>query len=145
MDLKSKRVVAGELDYTSLLREVQSPACGAGLLFIGTARQFTAGRETQRLEYEAYVELAEIELENLERSAIERFGLESCRLVHRVGVVELGEASVALAIGSRHRAEAFEAAVWVMDELKHKVPVWKREHWADGSCEWQHPIPSDKT
>lgn len=127
------------IDSDLLVRSAQSPAAGAVLLFLGCTRQHTAGRETTELAYDAYEEMAAKELATLEATARERWGLVECLIVHRLGVVPLGEASVAIVVASPHRQAAFEAGEWLIDTLKESVPIWKQEHWADGSSEWVHP------
>ena len=127
------------IDVQRLLGQVQQPAAGAVVLFLGTTRQFTAGRETTQLAYEAYHSMAETELERLETEARKRWPIVECAIAHRLGVVPLAEASVAIAVSSAHRDAAFEAGRWIIDSLKESVPIWKREHWADGSVEWVHP------
>jgi molybdopterin synthase catalytic subunit len=127
------------IDVQRLLNQVQQPAAGAVVLFLGTTRQFTAGRETTQLAYEAYHEMAERELERLAEEAHGRWPIVECAIVHRLGIVPLAEASVAIAVSSSHREVAFEAGRWLIDALKELVPIWKREHWADGSVEWVHP------
>ena len=127
------------LDPGALILQAQSPAAGAVLLFLGVTRRTTEGRETIELNYEAYDSMAARELEGLERVARERWPLTECLLVHRLGVVPVGEASVAVVTASAHRRAAFEAGEWLIDTLKQSVPIWKQERWADGSTEWIHP------
>ena len=127
------------IDSAELVARAQSPAAGALLMFLGCTRQRTAGRETAELTYDAYAEMAQKELANLESQAHERWGLTECLIVHRLGTVPLGEASVAIVVASAHRRAAFEAGEWLIDTLKQCVPIWKQEHWADGTCEWVHP------
>ncbi len=131
------------IDSDALVRQAQTPAAGAVLLFLGITRQHTAGRETAQLTYDAYQEMAERELAALEREARERWGLVECGIVHRLGIVPLGEASVAIVVASPHRRAAFEAGEWLIDTLKERVPIWKQEHWADGTSEWVHPTGDD--
>jgi molybdopterin synthase catalytic subunit len=130
------------IDTQYLLALVQRPEAGAVVLFLGTTRQFTKGRETVQLTYEAYREMAHREIERLETEARRRWSLVECAIVHRLGVVALGEASVAIAVSSSHRDDAFEAGRWLIDTLKETAPIWKQEHWADGSMEWIHPVES---
>ena len=130
------------IDTQHLLELVQRPEAGAVVLFLGTTRQFTKGRETVQLTYEAYREMALRELDRLEAEARRRWSLIECAIAHRLGVVALGEASVAIAVSSPHRNDAFEAGRWLIDTLKETAPIWKQEHWADGSMEWVHPETS---
>ena len=88
------------------------------------------------LAYEAYAPMAEKELGLLREKAIERYGLTRCAIHHRIGVVPLTEAAVIVATSSAHRAESFQAAAWIMDEIKQSVPIWKRERYKDGSESW---------
>lgn len=109
------------------------------MLFLGITREFTAGRQTVELSYEAYREMAELELGKLEAQARQRWPLVECVIVHRLGVVAVSEASVAIAVSSAHRDDAFAAGQWLIDSLKESVPIWKQERWADGGTEWVHP------
>ena len=122
-----------------LLARVTTPAAGAVVLFLGTVREFTAGRQTAALDYDCYPEMAEQKLAELEAEARRRWPLVEVALVHRLGRLELAEASVAVAVSSPHRAAAFDAGRWLIDTLKEVVPIWKRENWADGTTEWVHP------
>jgi len=127
------------IDSAALLARVSSPAAGAVVLFLGTVRELTAGRQTLRLHYDCYPAMAEKKLAELEQEAQSRWPLVAAAVIHRLGRLELGEASVAVAVSSAHRDVAFEAGRWLIDTLKEVVPVWKQEHWADGSTEWVHP------
>lgn len=127
------------IDTEQLLAKVQLAEAGAVVLFLGTTRQFTEGRETVELHYDAYQEMAEQEMAKLAAEARERWSLVECAIVHRLGLVPLAESSVAIAVSSPHRGEAFEAGKWLIDTLKERVPIWKQEHWADGTKEWVHP------
>jgi molybdopterin synthase catalytic subunit len=113
------------------------PDCGAVVLFSGTARDHAEGRtDVRRLEYEAYDEMVVPKLAEIAAEARVRWPvIGRIVLVHRVGILELGESSVVVAVSAPHRAEAFAAARYAIDALKVSVPVWKREVWAEGS-EW---------
>ena len=128
------------IDAATLLQRAQSPEAGAVVLFLGVARRMTNDRETVELTYDTYGKMAAKELDRLEAEARERWPLVECFIVHRLGLVPLGEASVAVAVACPHRREAFEAAEWLIDTLKQRVPIWKQEHWADGASEWVHPV-----
>jgi len=127
------------IDTAAVLSEVGSAEAGAVVLFLGTTRQFTRGRETSHLDYECYPEMARSKLEELEAEARRRWPILHCSLVHRLGRLELGEASVAVAVSTAHRQDAFEAGKWLIDTLKEVVPIWKKENWADGGTDWVHP------
>ena len=127
------------IDAQQLLDRVTTPAMGAVVLFLGTVREFTHGRQTVALDYECYPEMAEKKLAELDAEAKQRWPGIATAVVHRLGRLELTEASVAVAVGSPHRDAAFEAGKWLIDTLKQVVPVWKQENWADGTKEWVHP------
>jgi molybdopterin synthase catalytic subunit len=127
------------IDPDTVLSSVASRDAGAVVLFLGTTREFTRGRRTLSLDYECYPEMAEKMLAELEAQARERWPLTGCSIVHRLGHLELGEASIAIAVSSPHRAVAFEAGQWLIDTIKQVVPIWKQENWADGTSEWVHP------
>lgn len=127
------------IDVSALIQSVGDENAGAVVLFVGTTRKLTAGRETVSLEYDCYEAMAISELEKLREGAMERWPLTGCAVIHRTGVVAIGEASVALAVSGPHRAAAYEASRWIMDQLKQKVPIWKKEQWTDGSTDWVHP------
>jgi molybdopterin synthase catalytic subunit len=140
------RLTDHEIDTAEVLRDARSPEAGALVLFLGTARRSTRGKVTEALEYECYAEMAEKKLAELEGEARGRWGLEECVIVHRLGRLEIGEVSVAIAVSSAHRQAAFEAGRWLIDRTKEVVPIWKRECWADGTQEWVHPgLDSNKT
>ena len=130
------------IDVGAMLAAGTHPACGAVNLFLGTTRDHHDGRRVVRLEYEAYEKMALDTLDGLERAARERFGLLHCAIVHRLGLVPVTEASVAVVASAPHRAAAFDAARWVMDELKRRAPIWKKEHFAEGDAAWVkgHPL-----
>jgi molybdopterin synthase catalytic subunit len=128
------------IDIHKVAAAVASSAAGATVLFLGTTREFTMGRQTVCLDYEAHEPLARIELDRLQRLAMEKWPGSNWCIVHRLGRVELGEASVAIAVSTPHRRDAFEAASWMIDRLKETVPIWKEEHGPDGATEWIHPV-----
>jgi molybdopterin synthase catalytic subunit len=127
------------IDANALLAAASRPGAGAVVLFLGTTREMTAGRRTVTLDYEAYDEMAERQLAELEAEARRQWSLVECFIVHRLGRVPLTEASVAIVVSTPHRADAFAAGHWLIDSLKRDVPIWKQEHWADGTSEWVHP------
>ncbi len=127
------------IDPQAVLDRVASPAAGAVVLFLGTVRHESRGRATVALEYESYADMARKELEQLAAEARKRWALCECAIVHRLGRMEVGQLSVAIAVSSPHRREAFEAGQWLIDRIKQVVPIWKNEQFADGTCEWVHP------
>jgi len=132
-------ITSNEINTEALLESVSSPTCGAAVLFVGTTRQFTGGRETEKLAYECYQPMAMQKLSELRDAAMKKWEIENCSIAHRIGVVEIEAASIAVAVSSPHRVASFEAASWIMDRLKKDVPIWKQEHWADGDRQWVHP------
>jgi MoaE-MoaD fusion protein len=131
------------IDVAALEREVADPAAGAIVSFTGTTRRDNAGRNVLRLEYEAYEPMALSEMRKLAGEAIERWKIVRIAIAHRVGVVEIGETSVAIAVSAAHRGEAFEACRFAIDRLKEVVPIWKKEHFEGGEiwigCQTSHP------
>src|SRR5215218_5731302 len=124
------------IDAARLLGSSLSDDDGAALLFWGVVRNHNDGRAVSPAEYTAYAEMAERTMRRIAEEAIARFGVGDVRVVHRVGKLAVGEASVAIAVASPHRAEAYEASRYVIEELKRRVPVWKREGYVDGESEW---------
>ena len=120
-----------------------TPADGAVCLFVGVVRNENQGRPVLHLEYEAYEEMALPLLEEIAAETARRYPVSGVRLVHRLGRLGVGEVSVAVAVSSPHRAEAFAACRFAIDNLKAKVPIWKKEFYADGSAwlEGQDPAP----
>lgn len=130
------RVRPDSIDPAGLLAEVGRPSAGAIVLFMGTARDHSPGKPAiSALEYEAYPDIVEAKLAEVVEEAVGRWNLEAVVVEHRVGMVALGEPSVAVAVAAAHREEAFSASRFLIDELKARVPIWKKEHWAGGG-EW---------
>ncbi|HSD26443.1 MAG TPA: molybdenum cofactor biosynthesis protein MoaE [Vicinamibacteria bacterium] len=137
----SVRLVRTAIDLAAMAGV--SPADGALCLFVGVVRNENRDREVLRLEYEAYEEMALPLMEQIAAETARRFPVTNVRLVHRLGRLEIGEASVAVAVASPHRAEAFAACRFAIDALKAQVPIWKKELYADGS-EWLHGTPAPR-
>ena len=102
-------------------------------------RELTDGRRTLALDYEGYPQMAEAKLAELESAARSKWPIDRVNIVHRLGRLELGDISVAVAVSCPHRKAAFEAGQFLIDELKVSVPIWKQENWSDGTTEWVHP------
>ena len=129
------RVSSDPIDAGALVAEVSGPASGAIALFLGTVRDHSAGRSgITHLEYEAYETHVVAKIEEVVDEAAARWPVNRVVVEHRVGRVDLTEASVAVAVASAHRAEAFAAARYVIDELKSRAPIWKKEVWPDGEA-----------
>lgn len=129
------RVTPDVLKAEDAVAAVESPAAGAINLFFGVVRNNNLGRSVGFLEYDAYPEMAERVMRELAEEAKQRFGLEDCAVFHRTGRLEIGETSLLVAVSCGHRAESFEAGHWLVNEIKKRVPVWKKEVWEDGE-EW---------
>jgi len=126
------------IELARLISAVGRSDAGAIATFIGTTRDHNAGREVIRLEYEAYPEMALREMRRIGEQAIDRFAVKAVAIVHRVGLVEIGEASVAIAVSAAHRDEAFAACRFAIDRLKQIVPIWKKEYYRGGEI-WIGP------
>lgn len=125
-------LTAATIDVGAVARRVVPPECGATVTLDGYAREWTAGRRTRYLVYEAYEPMALAEMQRLGREAHERFAIAHIGIVHRTGRLEIGETSVAIAVSAPHRHAAFEACEWAIRELKRTVPIWKKEVFEDG-------------
>jgi molybdopterin synthase catalytic subunit len=128
------RVTQEVLQPNEAIAAVQTPASGAVNVFLGVVRDNNLGRTVDYLEYDAYPEMAERVMRQLAEEARERFGLQDVAVLHRTGRLEIGETSLLVAVASGHRAESFEAGHWLVNEIKKKVPVWKKEVWDDGEA-----------
>ncbi len=136
--VQSIRVAVGPdpIDAAALVDEVSRDASGATVLFLGTVRDHSEGKEgVTHLDYEVYGEMVEPKIGEIIDEAGAKWPLNAVAVEHRSGVVTLGEASVAVAVSTVHRSDAFEAARYIIDELKQKAPIWKKEHWPGGE-EW---------
>ena len=138
-------LVDGPIPIDRLLSESVDEACGATVLFLGTTRRWTGapekGRiETAFLEYQGYREMALAKMLELEKTACEKWPVRKLCMVHRLGRVEVKEASVAVIVSTPHRSDAFEAGKWLIDELKRQVPIWKKEFFAAKPPQWIHPV-----
>ncbi|HWA97314.1 MAG TPA: molybdenum cofactor biosynthesis protein MoaE [Pirellulales bacterium] len=127
------------IDPAELCESVRSARAGGTVLFLGTVRELTGSVRTEFLEYEAYQEMAEKMLADLESQARQRWPIVECAIVHRLGRLEPKTVCVAVAVSTPHRADAFEAARWLIDTLKQNVPIWKKEHGDRGAAHWVHP------
>jgi molybdopterin synthase catalytic subunit len=132
------RLTRDAIDYHALTEAVRSPHCGAVVLFLGTVRDLTGEHVTAFLEYEAYAAMAEKKLGEIETEVRRRWPVGEIAIVHRLGRLEVGEISVAVAVSSPHRGEAFDAGRYAIDTLKELVPIWKKENAPDGTGEWVH-------
>jgi molybdopterin synthase catalytic subunit len=133
------RLTREPIDSHTLTEQVRRPECGAVVTFLGTVRDLTGEKVTTALDYEAYPGMAEKKLAEIEAATRARWPVGEIVLVHRLGHLEVGAVSVAVAVSCPHRHQAFEACRFAIDQLKEIVPIWKKENWADGKAEWSHP------
>jgi len=137
-------IVRHEIDIRSIRDEMDHPENGAIIVFEGVVRNNSRGRRTLYLDYEAYEHMAVNEMQKLAQASLERFKVRDVRIVHRLGRLEIGDASIVIVVASAHRAAGFDASRWLIDTLKKTVPIWKKEYfeggaiWADGE-----PFPDD--
>ena len=136
-----------QLDSEKITNFVRRNSNGAVVTFLGNTRDNFEGKDVIRLEYEAYVKMAVKKLEEIRQEMMQEFGIEDIAIAHRIGVVDIGETSLVVAVASPHRTEAFQACHKVVDRVKEIVPIWKKEVYADGSrwvaCE-DHEFVSDQ-
>ena len=130
------------IDTAGLLAAVHDPLCGAVVLFLGTVRELTGTLRTVHLEYEAYGPMAEKKLLEVAALAEQRWPVRRVGIIHRLGKLDVGDVAVAVAVSTPHRAEAFAAAEFIMDQVKQLVPIWKQENAPDGSATWAHGADS---
>jgi molybdopterin synthase catalytic subunit len=129
------RIVQGPIDEQALADAVAHPAAGAVITFVGTVRNHSGDRQVEHLEYEAYPEMAERVMQRIATEVRERWPVTGIAIEHRVGRLEIGEASVVIAVSAGHREEAFAACRYAIDRIKEILPVWKKEVW-DGGETW---------
>ena len=128
------------LDPATLLGEVASTGCGASILFLGTVRNSPEDGDIEGIEYSAYPEMAEAEFGRIVAEARQRWPEARVSLRHRTGYIPKGEASIAIAVASPHRAEAYDCSRYLIEETKKRVPVWKKERLASGETRWVEPV-----
>jgi molybdopterin/thiamine biosynthesis adenylyltransferase/molybdopterin synthase catalytic subunit/rhodanese-related sulfurtransferase len=124
------------VDVPALQRSLADSSCGGYAAFEGWVRNHNEGLAVTRLEYEAFEQLAVREGERIIEEACAKFGVENARCVHRVGELAIGDLAVWVGVSARHRDEAFRACRYIIDEVKHRVPIWKKEHYVNGDSGW---------
>jgi molybdopterin synthase catalytic subunit len=130
------RFTAVAIDSADARRELLDLGAGGYASFEGWVRDHNEGLEVERLEYEAYEELAVAEGDRIVADALRRYPIKHALCIHRVGVLALGDMAVWVGVSSAHRGEAFEACRFIIDEVKHRVPIWKKEHYRNGDSGW---------
>jgi len=129
-------VTEERIQVETVLAEVASPSDGAVLLFLGVVRDQHEGRQVAGLVYEAYQEMAEETLERIAGEAERRFATDRIVVLHRVGALDVGEVSTAIAVGTPHREDAYGASRYIIEEIKNRLPIWKQERYVDGGGGW---------
>lgn len=137
--MTAPRLTSVPIDVGSLIAEVSADDRGAIALFLGTVRNTNDGRAVEGIDYSAYDAMAVAEMSRIVAEASERFPGVATALVHRTGTLGIGDISVAIACAHAHRAAALDANRYVIEALKKRVPIWKREHYLDGTSEWVDP------
>jgi molybdopterin synthase catalytic subunit len=126
------KITQSPINMQELADFVADPAAGAMATFVGMTRNTNEGRQVTRLEYECYPGMAEKEMEKIAAEVLRRWPIKKISMVHRLGRVDIGEASVAIAVSSGHRHAAFEACHYAINQLKETVPIWKKELYEGG-------------
>jgi len=129
-------IVHDPIETGDVLAKVGAPEDGATLLFLGMVRDHADGRPVTGMTYEAYEEMGTPVLHEIAAEAAQRIESDRVAVVHRVGDLTIGDVSVAIAVSSPHRAEAYDASRYIIEEIKKRLPVWKKEHYTDGAHEW---------
>ena len=124
------------LDTAALREKVLDPTCGGLASFEGLVRNHHQGRDVKSLDYEAHPTLAEKEGQRILLEAKDRFDITHAIASHRIGELAIGELAIVIHVTASHRAAAFDACRFLIDEIKHRVPIWKREHYTDGTTTW---------
>ena len=132
-------IVERVINPAALTAEVSADGNGASVLFLGTVRDSNDGRAVTGIEYASYKSMAEREMSTIVSEASRDFGTNDIVVEHRIGILGIGEVSVAIAVAHPHRGAAYDASRYVIEQIKKRVPIWKREHYADGTREWVDP------
>jgi molybdopterin synthase catalytic subunit len=130
------RLTPQSIDTGAARRELLDAGAGGYVSFEGWVRDHNEGRQVTRLEYEAFAELALKEGERIVGEALAQFPVKHALCIHRVGALDLTDMAVWVGVSSEHRGEAFEACRFIIDEVKHRVPIWKKEHYVSGDSGW---------
>lgn len=140
--MKRSALVDRPIDAAALIAEVSANHCGAVSLFLGAVRDTSDGRSVDGIDYTAYAAMAEAELARILDEAGKLFGVTSLVVEHRIGSLAVGETSVGIACGHAHRDAALDSVRYVIEEIKKRVPIWKMEHYSDGTRSWVDPTAS---
>lgn len=136
MPIRSFEFSESPLHIERLRAQLADPTCGGYCAFEGWVRDHNEGHRVIRLEYEAFVDLGIKEGERIVQEALQRYGVTKALCVHRIGSLAIGDIAVWVGVSSGHRDEAFKACRYIIDAVKHRVPIWKKEHYVDGDSGW---------
>jgi molybdopterin synthase catalytic subunit len=137
----SRWILETPLELEPLLRETEDSASGALVVFYGTVRDHNDGQRVQAMTYEAHTPMAEKVLREIEAETLEKFAVQHCRIQHRVGMLQLGEASVLIVVRAAHRDPAYAASRYAIDTIKQRAPIWKEEHYVSGESRYLDGVP----
>ncbi len=136
------RLVREPIDAAAIAAAMSCAEAGALATFVGVVRaEERDGRTLEALDYHAYEEMALEQMHTIRRSACERFDVLDSAIAHRLGLLKIGEASIAVVVSSAHRVAAFDACRWIVDAVKADAPIWKQDVWRDGTRNWVEPSP----
>ncbi len=130
------QITSNAIDLEAFRQPLLDPSCGAYVQFDGWVRDHNEGQQVLRLEYEVYEPMAVKEGNRVIEEAIERFGIRNARGIHRSGLMELSDVAVVVGVSAPHRAAAFDACRYIIDQIKARLPIWKKEYYANGQTEW---------
>lgn len=137
--MKRASLVTHEIDVARLIDAVRSRENGAISIFVGAVREVNDGRSVSGIEYSAYAGMAHEEMERIVAEAEAAFGVSAVVVEHRIGVLDVGDTSIAIVCAHAHRSPALESTRYIIEEIKKRVPIWKMEHYTDGTREWVDP------
>ncbi|MBF0276917.1 MAG: molybdenum cofactor biosynthesis protein MoaE [SAR324 cluster bacterium] len=129
-------VTRDPINLDSLRQRAHHPKAGAVLLFCGDVRNHSEGKQVEALEYEAHESMALKQINDIVEEAGKRWEIHFVEVIHRFGIMKISECSIAIAVSTSHRKDAYSASRYIIDTVKHTVPIWKKEHFTDGSSEW---------
>jgi molybdopterin synthase catalytic subunit len=136
MNSRIQRITSKEIDIPSILNSIDDGSAGAKVLFMGTVRNFSDNGDILGMTYESYIGMAEETIKTIETDVKKKWDIKKIRIVHRIGDLKVGEISVAIAISTSHSKDAFAACRFILDKIKHEVPIWKKEKILNGETKW---------
>jgi molybdopterin synthase catalytic subunit len=139
-----QRITPREIDVPSVLKSIDDGGVGAKVLFIGSVRNFSDNGDVVGMTYESYMGMAEEKIKNIEIHAKKTWGIKKIRIIHRIGELTIGDNSVAIAISTPHSKDAFAACQFILDKIKHEVPIWKKEKMLNGETKWVEGKPMEE-